>query len=279
MPQASNQQAFGQLIQEFMLPNAPKVLIEGDSWVSHPFLANLSIRLDSELQGQACILNLAQPGDTSKRMLGRSGHQFKQLTQLIETERYGYRWNFIFISAAGNDIVGNELEVFIENKAQNPTKYGKALIKPSYDKEVAAIAGDYERLLKSRDKSKINSDTPIITHAYSYLIPRPVGTKIFGAMLGTGWVYRYLEPKGITDPEEQKEIVRALLDKFYDALLPLQAQYANFLVADTRLVLSADPSLPNLEWWHDEIHPNYVGFKKVGQAIRSAMETKGYWPS
>lgn len=279
MPQASNQQIFGQLLQEFMLPNPPKVLIEGDSWVSHPFLANLSVRLDSELLGQACILNLAQPGDTSRRMLGREGHQFKQLTQLIDTERYGYRWNFIFISAAGNDIVGEVLLSFIADKASNSGKYGKALINASYDHEVKAIAEDYERLLKRRDKSKINRDTPIITHTYSYLIPRPVGTKIFGAMLGTGWVYRYLVPKGVTDPEEQKEIVRSLLDRFYEALSPLQAKYANFLVVDTRELLSTDSTHPNLGWWHDEIHPNYVGFKKVGQAIRRSMETKNYWPN
>lgn len=278
MPQANSQQAFSQLLSDYPSPNPPLILVEGDSWVSHPFLPNITVQLDMAGQGQFCILNLAQPGDTSRRMLGREGHQFKQLTQLIETKRWGYHWDFIFISASGNDIVGGEINDYVDD--WSPGRTGRQFINASYDQEVALIADDFERLLKSRDASEVNKDTPIVTHAYAYLEPRLVGTKLFGAMFGKGWVRQYLDKKGFQDRlVEQRDIVRGLLDKFYAAVSPLQEKYENFLVVDNRMLLSSDETHPKLAWWHDEIHPNYAGFKRVGQAIRKEMESKGYWPS
>lgn len=278
MPQVNSQLGFAQLLQDFPGGSSPKVLVEGDSWVSHPFLPNITVQLDMEGNGRFCILNLAQPGDTSKRMLGREGQQFKQLTQLIETKRWGYKWDFIFISAAGNDIVGDEIMGFVDDWA--PGKTGRQFINATYDTEIKSIVDDYERLLKSRDDSEENKDTPIITHTYAYLEPRLVGTKLFGAMFGKGWVQQYLDDKGFKGRlDDQRDIVRGLLDKFHDALAPLQTKYKHFLVVDNRKLLSTDANHPNVAWWHDEIHPNFEGFKMVGKAVRGKMEEKGYWPT
>jgi hypothetical protein len=189
---------------------------------------------------------------------------------------YGYRWDFIFLSAAGNDIVGAEIDDYVDAKGAGA--HGKDLLNDNYRRRVAEIARDYADLIAFRDASRANPTTPIITHVYSYLTPRRVGTKVFGAMLGDGWIQRYLQPKGIVDPEEQKEIVRAMLDTYHDALKALERPGNGFLVVDTRATLSRAPTEPNPVWWHDEIHPSYAGFKRVAGAIRAAMKTAGYWP-
>lgn len=275
MSQANTSRDFTKLVNDY--PFTPrKILVEGDSWVSHPFLANLTVQFDQFGKGDFAILNLAQPGDTAQGMLSEDSSQFKELAALIVNERYGYRWDFIFISAAGNDIVGDDILAYVDDKT--PGKYGKELINGSFGERIAGIAKDFRRLIEFRDQSEANPTTPIVTHAYSYLKPRRVGTKLFGAMLGEGWIQRYLEPKGIGDIEEQKEIVREMLDQYHDAIKKLEQPGNRFLVVDTRPILSRTPTQPNLAWWHDEIHPNYAGFKRVAETIRVAMKAEGYWP-
>lgn len=275
MPQTNTPRDYANLLADFRV-TPRKILIEGDSWVSHPALVNLAEQFDQFGKGNFALLNLAQPGDTAKRMISKDSHQFKELSALIVNEQYGYQWDFIFISAAGNDIVGDEIEDYVDQKT--PGRYGKQLINSSYADRIQEIAKDYQNLIDFRDGSTANPTTPIVTHTYSYLVPRMVGTKLFGAMFGTGWIQRYLNPKGIKDMEEQKEIVREMMDQFYNALDVLQKANKNFLVVDTRHVLSKTPTQPNLAWWHDEIHPNYTGFKKVAEEIRKQMKAQGYWP-
>lgn len=279
MPQTNTASAFFTLLQD-MHTKPRKILVEGDSWVSHPLLANLTVQFDQFGEGNFAILNLAQPGDTADRMLSKKGKQFKELSGLIVNEQFGYKWDFIFLSAAGNDIVGKDLEKegMLLDKKEHPDLQGRQLIGDAFRRTINNVAGDYQNLINFRNNSEANSDTPIITHAYSYLIPRMVGTKVFGAMLGKGWVQRYLKPKGIEDPEEQKDVVRGMLDTFFEAMDKLQRKNPNFLVVDTRLTLSLTETQPKLAWWHDEIHPNYTGFKKVAETIRDKMREADFWP-
>ena len=278
MPQVNTSRDFATLVQE-MHGLQKKILVEGDSWVSHPLLANLTVQFDQFGKGGYAILNLAQPGDTASRMLSPGGKQFKELASLIVNEKYGYKWDLIFLSAAGNDIVGDEIETenYVNSKIANDGLSGRQLISQSYRDRINAVAEDYQNLITFRDQSQANPETPIITHVYSYLTPRMVGTKVFGAMLGKGWVQRYLIPKGIVDEEEQKDVVRGMMDYYWDAMLALQKNNKGFLVADTRLTLSTSDTQPNMDWWHDEIHPNYTGFKRVAEAIRDAARSSGMW--
>ncbi|MEW5787656.1 MAG: hypothetical protein AB1899_07360 [Pseudomonadota bacterium] len=279
MPQTNTASAFFTLLQD-MHTKPKRILVEGDSWVSHPLLANITAQFDQFGKGNFAILNLAQPGDTAGCMLSKEGRQFKELSGLIFNEQFGYKWNFIFISAAGNDIVGKDLEKegMLLDKREHPNLQGHQLIGQTFRDTITSVAGDYQNLIDFRNNSEANAETPIITHAYSYLIPRMVGTKVFGASLGDGWVQRYLKPKGIVDPEEQKDVVRGMLDTYYEAMISLQNNNRNFLIVDTRLTLSLTATQPKLAWWHDEIHPNYTGFKKVAEAIREKMREVDFWP-
>ena len=103
-----------------------------------------------------------------------------------------------------------------------------------------------------------------------------MGTKVFGAMFGKGWVKRYLDEKDIPD-SDQIEIIQAMLDRFFSAVKELENSFDNFSVVDTRKVLTSQGE-PNLKWWHDEIHPTSRGFKKIAQFIKEETKAEGMWP-
>lgn len=54
------------------------ILIEGDSWVSHPFLNNLTNQFDYIGRDKYNILNLSSPGDTVNNIMNPRGSQMKR---------------------------------------------------------------------------------------------------------------------------------------------------------------------------------------------------------
>ena len=140
---------------------------------------------------------------------------------------------------------------------------------------VKQIARDYEMFLNMRDASGMNANTPVVTHTYSYLQPRPKGTHVFGHQFHDGWVSIYLKDKGITDPGEQLDVAKRMLELHRDSVSTVTA--SNFLVVDTLKVLSTGGK-PDTSLFFDEIHPNRKGFKKVGKYIRRKAKSEGVWP-
>ncbi len=253
-----------------------KILIEGDSWVSHPFLSNLAIQIDALGNDDFAILNLAVPGDTAKRMFSKNSKQIKKLDQLIYNKRFGYKFDLLFVSAAGNDIVGEEIQGFVD-KYKTDGRTGADLINGNFDGMIKELVKNYENLIKLRDKSKINKKTPIVCHCYSYLKPRKVGTKLFGAMFGKGWVKQHLDKLDIPQSDQQI-IITTMLDRFYNAIYGLENKYDNFLVVDSRKAILKNGK-PNVSMFHDEIHPKGKGFKKVAKLIRRESKKHGMWPA
>jgi len=254
-----------------------KILIEGDSWVHHPVLNDIADHMSYLGGDDFAILNVAKPGDTSQKMFDKDSHQLKRLEQLIHDERFGYTYDFIFVSAGGNDIVGPEIASFV--KPASSGRSGKNLIDDKeFNKRLKKIATQYYNVIGIRNKSRINKQTPLVTNVYSYLKPRRVGTQLFGMEFGEGWVARYLEDYcQITDAAEQQEIIIEMLDRFHEVLSGVAEKRANFHVVDGRKVL-APRGKPNQAMFSDEIHPNFEGFKKVTANIRKSMQAAGIWP-
>ena len=259
-------------------PSPPKyrILVEGDSWVSHPLLRNLAHQLDILGGDDFGILNLAVPGDTAANLLEKNGRQLKQVGQLIATKTYGYEFDLIFISAAGNDIVGDELMDYVDEYSADIDDPA-TLLNTAFDKAVETAVKGYENLIRLRNKSRANKTTPIVTQAYCYVKPRLVGTKFFGRSFGKGWIKRYLDLKKIP-AKHQPAMVVEMLSRFHDRLVQLEAKYSGFYVVDTRkaLLKSGKPHLP---WFHDEIHPTNEGFRKVAAVIQKRMRDEGIWLS
>lgn len=255
-----------------------KILIEGDSWVSHPLLLNISEQIEHFNSREYLILNIAEPGDEANSIFNARGKQMKRLKKLLKTTSEGDNFDLVFLSAAGNDIVGPEIidKGYVRNKKDFPNLIGRELLTPNYYNMLGAVIRGYRRFLKLRDNSSMNNDTPVITHVYSYLTPREIGTHIGGILFNKGWIKRHLTHQNIKDRDEQYDIVVEMLDSFYRRLKQLEDKYINFMVVDTRKVLLKE-NTPDPELWYDEIHPNSKGFRKLARHIRKEAQKAGLW--
>ena len=256
--------------------NEKSMLIEGDSWVSHPLVRNYSDQFNRLSNDGFDILNLAVPGDTMLNIMDRHGSQIKKLIEVISDPQFSYKWDTIFLSAIGNDIIGPEIRYFVENKNDNPDLYGRQLLNGFFRRVLDEIKGDYEEFIKIVRSSNKNADTPIVTHSYCYMEPRAVGTHLFGHMFNEGWVSVYLKDKGIDSIKEQIDLVEGLLTECYNIMNSISD--SKFLVVDTREFLSVNGK-PQTDLFFDEIHPNSKGFKIVSKNIIDEATQKGFWCS
>jgi len=254
--------------------NSKNMLIEGDSWVSHPLVRNYSDQYNRLGNDSFDILNLADPGDTMLNIMDRHGKQIEELIKIISNDLFSYKWDTIFLSAVGNDIIGPEIRYFVENKTDNPQLYGRELINDFFRRVLPEIKKDYEYFIKIVRTSSNNSDTPIISHSYCYLEPRRLGTHLFGHMFNNGWVHVYLNDKGITDLDEQIDLVQGLLTECYEVIGSIDD--SKFLMVDTRELLSIDGK-PQTSLFFDEIHPSSKGFKILAKKIIEEASGMGYW--
>lgn len=255
-----------------------KILVEGDSWVSHPLIRHLSDQIDAFDPDEYLILNLAVPGDEAGAIFNPHGQQMKRLKRLLNLQQWGETFDLIFLSAAGNDIVGPEIVEYgyVKNKRDRPNLYGKELITDNFYNAMSTVESGYRRFLKMRDNSMLNVTTPVITHVYSYLTPREVGTQIGPVMFNKGWVKRHLKHQGVVDSDEQFEIIVEMLDSFHRRVVKLENEFDNFLVVDTRNKLQKN-GRPNLNLWADEIHPTSSGFKNITKYIRKVAQQRNMW--
>ncbi|MGD8569086.1 MAG: hypothetical protein PVJ39_13440 [Gammaproteobacteria bacterium] len=257
-----------------------KVLVEGDSWAAHPQLFNLAHRLDVEEKGEFAILSLAAPGDTAQEMFRSKSKQFRRTKRIVKSREFGYSFDMILLSAGGNDIIGPEIRTFLLDKEKHPEKYGADLINDvTYDRALKMINKDFSNFLNVVTKSSINKETPVVAHTYSFLKPRRVGTHLGPVVFSEGWVAQYMEDdKHIYDEQEQVAVIKGMLERFRDSLQTLEHSFSNFLAVDTLNTLTKNRQ-PDVEMFHDEIHPNKNGFQKVLKRIKTQAKRRGYWVS
>ena len=74
----------------------------------------------------------------------------------------------------------------------------------------------------------------------------------------------HLERKGITDANDQRQIIWFLLDRFAQMLQKLEQTYQRFYHVRTQGTLGEDE-------WGDEIHPTKGGFEKIATKIQAAV--------
>ncbi len=252
-----------------------KLLIEGDSWVSHPFVnvTNIATQLDS-INDNINILNFGNPGAEAQEVLNPSSKRYKRLKKILKDKAWEIDFDLVFLSIGGNDIVGPEIvnKRFVKDKNANPNLYGSELISKHYYNMLSKIINKYKSFIDMKNSEGFNKNTLIVTHTYSYLRPRKVGTTFLNIKFSEGWVKRYLVQLHITDEREQYLVIKGMLDSFAYRLQTLENEVDNFLVIDTRKLLLGADNMPDLKYRRDEIHPNTKGFKKIAKHINSEIK-------
>ena len=128
----------------------------------------------------------------------------KKLKKMLKSTQHGEKFDLIFISAAGNDIIGPEIREIplINNKRDFPGAYGRYLINLNFFNKLNKVIKGYQRFLTMLGTT-VNHSTPVITHTYAYLEPRKVGTHFFGIDFNRGWIAQHLKHQGVKDRDEQ----------------------------------------------------------------------------
>jgi lysophospholipase L1-like esterase len=246
-------------------------LAEGDSWFSYGSLKMRNVLLDMALPRRTLILNIAQPGDTLRRM-----HETCRNPDLyfFLRNRSGRRWDAILLSGGGNDVIDaawndkiGAAEVFV--RPADPSSVTLANLRtivkqPAYDALFEYIAANIGQIVvEGRDQTGGNSNgVPLFMHTYALLQPRNAPVKYL--KLGP-WLYAACVWLGIDEAlwiEVARMVLTDLATTLHRLSLP-QFHVIDTLALTTTIVPSVPGSTGDSNDWENEIHPNRGGYRKL----------------
>lgn len=255
------------------------ILAEGDSWFSYGSTKFRNLPSALELSDPTCILNIAEPGDTLRRM-----HETTRNPEFYFYLRNkgGRRWNAILLSGGGNDLIDaiwNEKEKKSEIlvRPADPSMVDASTLRDVVNEEaLAALLGyirtNVEQIVEEgRDGGDSESrDVPLFMHTYALVQPRKSPVKY----LGKGpWLYPACKWLGI-DETLWLGLSRLLLGELAACLKSIHLP--NFFVVDTLAAMTLVPaepgSLDRSNDWENEIHPDRDGYRKLAAPWADELE-------
>ncbi|MFP5078190.1 SGNH/GDSL hydrolase family protein [Rhizobium sp. YIM 134829] len=238
------------------------LLALGDSWFDYPLLNNGPVLQDTDIIAQlkhygsppARILNLAHYGDASTDAMSAQ-KQRRLIAALADSGNWlGGKPDAILFSAGGNDVAGDQFRTFL-NQNEDGTK---PINGSEFRKTLKTVEQSYRTLFDLRDR--FAEGVPIFAHTYGFAIPNGVHPRCAGP-----WLQPSLTERGWTAPEQAAEIVREMLKLFQDMLNDLQHERSNnfHVIRSHQLIEPED--------WANELHPKYLGFRKVVRQFDSVL--------
>lgn len=212
------------------------IVSEGDSWFQYP------IKLDDVID------HLSDKDEFAIRSLGFAGDW---LSNILEEEEYldpidRYKPKVFLISGGGNDLVG---------------KRRLAWLLESFDPGRTA-----EEYLGERFQQALNDLERLYGMMFEKLVARYPNMKIIGhgydhAIPDRGkWLGKPMESIGIKDKELQRQIVKAMIDRFNDMKIGLCNDQVFHV--DCRGVINE---------WHNELHPDSENFEEVSRKFEETI--------
>jgi hypothetical protein len=240
-----------------------EVVAEGDSWFDYPkFLAGGIIpRLEGRLG--VPILNLADPGDEVREMLGVEQRE-RLIECLKEGSPAGGAWDVLLFSGGGNDIVGDPMALWIRDF--DPAKTPAQLIdQPRFATAMALVSAGYEDLIGLRDEH--SPGTHLVFHGYDFALPDGRGVCFLGPWLKPTFELR----KFPEDIASSWRVVREMLLQFATMLTALTARpKVSFINGQGTLE-------PKRASWDNELHPEKAGFNAFADLFHAHL--KGLFPN
>ncbi|MBL3611312.1 hypothetical protein [Rhodovulum sulfidophilum] len=267
----------------------PFLVSEGDSWFQFPILIKEVI---DHLSSHYTIASFGAAGDTAQNMVfgppRRGGAEF-----LTELWRHRSRVQAFLFSAAGNDIIGEDLttgdavpalrKILRPPAGANPDardvvdmeelEHRLGGLRHAYRTVIANVRG----LANADRPSHLPpfSKLPIVIHGYDYPFPYPTTPKIGGApewrdpryAKQDQWLGSAFSHHGIDDARLRREVIVFLLDRLYEMLSGLagDASETGIWLVDCR------GALPTVTDWNDEIHGTSDGFRKIATRFQDVL--------
>jgi len=255
------------------------ILAEGDSWFSYGSTKFRNLPSALELPDPTCVLNIAEPGDTLRRM-----HETTRNPEFYFylRNKNGRRWSAILLSGGGNDLIDaiwNERDQRSEIlvRPADPSRIDASTLRSVVNEDALGALFRYLRtnieqiVTEGRDGGDSESRwVPLFMHTYALVQPRNAPVKF----LGRGpWLYPACKWLGI-DEGLWLELSRLLLGQLAACLKSIDLP--NFFVIDTlaeTTLIAADPgSTGHSNDWENEIHPDRGGYRKLASVWSDELE-------
>lgn len=243
-----------------------RILCEGDSWFSIGAIPSSNLLFPLRFKQSTLLVNIARPGDTIKRMSAIANNPL--LGQLISDRAFSTKWDAIFISGGGNDLIDLADQIICTPSSGA----GRHMLDYINSIELAsmklAVQSGFLKISKMREGSQ-NEETPIITHIYDYPTPRNSKAKFFGFNAAGPWIYPALKSNDI--PEEfWISLTDYIFESLAAAIVEMSYKINNFhVISATRDTLTrARLHTTQLDGdWLNEIHPSSTGYEKLAAII------------
>lgn len=220
-----------------------RIVSEGDSWFQYPFLLRDVI---DHLSERHAVFSLGQAGDTLEKIVAEKDKDiFPALAE--------HQPHFFLISGGGNDMVGNGRLAQLVPVYQHGLSAEAYAHTPAFDRFITGLTGTYRRLFE-----EIHARHPrlhILLHGYDAPIPRE--TNDF-------WLGEPLRAQGILDPELQRSVMIAIMDRYNAELAQLAAGIAYVHHVNCRGCI-----VP--EHWYDAMHPTDDGYARVSRLFDARL--------
>lgn len=254
---------------------AKRILCEGDSWFSLGAIPSSNILNPLKFSKPTILYNLATPGDTIKRMSSISVNP--DLKKLIYENNFSTKWDAIFISGGGNDLLNRANQII----CRPSIGAGNHLLDYINNLELATLKAEiqagYMRIAALRNGSK-NQNIPIVTHVYDYPTPRDARAKFVGIGIAGPWLYSAFKQSDI--PEDKWiSITDYIFEWLGSVLIDLSNKIDNFhVISNTRETLTrAKLGTTGIDGdWLNEIHPTEEGYKKLSEVISPELHNLLY---
>jgi hypothetical protein len=236
-------------------PDWPVILSEGDSWFSFPIHANTVDHLDEMAKRKISLLRLEESGDKALRIIG--GPQKAKLAGYLKR----YPVNALLFSGGGNDVVGSDLLSLLTQR-QPGMSWRDCINETTASARFDRLRSAYVDLVHLRNENR--PDCKIYIHGYDWAIPSGRGAVMWRIKVGP-WMKPFLLQKGITDPADQRAIIRELLRRFNEMLDGIAADNPDVVRVETLGTLAESD-------WNDELHPTRKGFQKIAEKFREKLK-------
>lgn len=250
---------YKQLCESYAHLNPIRILAEGDSWFAYPrkyLIAGEDANIIDHLadMDNLLILNTSANGDEILEII--SGDQkFSLLKRLTYLE-----FDLVLLSGGGNDIVGRYDFGFLLHEKTGEMEWRECINTTRLFIKIRQVELAYRELIERI--VDIRPGMRVVLHTYDFPPPSRKGYELFDLIpIGKSWMYPYFMEKGITDPADQRKIIRNILLRLKSTLYKIEKDYPeNVTVVNTQGLLED-------RHWLNEIHPTAQGFGIIAQKI------------
>ncbi len=252
-------------------PDRPRIIAEGDSWLSPLLEDNLLRHVDQYFDFH--ILNLAEAGDKASDIF--SGAQRNRLAYALD-DKTGFGFDALLLSAGGNDLLealnDPHADLLLVIPEDRPPVDGADAVDRGVDKAavmraVGDVVDHYRSFLDLR--ARICPSMEVWFHGYDVPFASGRAADLWDPIdwLPVGpWLDPALHRAGIHEDDHQRAVLRYLVDTLQAALSALADPADGVHYVDLSGALAWEGA------WNDELHPSRAGYQSALVRLRPRLD-------